>query len=72
MGGGVDIHNPKWNAVAGAVPFRNKRRFDLSLMGVEAKFVKLTFQVDDPGKIRRRPEPDQPARRFTVQVAESP
>ena len=61
------VNNPKWNAVAGAVPFRNKRRFDLSLMGVEAKFVKLTFQVDDPGKIRRRPESDQPARRFTVQ-----
>jgi len=61
------VNNPKWNAIAGAVPFRHKRHFDLSLMGVEAKFVKLTFQVDDRGKITRRDEPDRPANRFTVQ-----
>ena len=61
------VNNPNWNAVAGTVPFQHKRHFDLSLMGVEAKFVKLTFQVDDPGKIARRDEPDRPARRLTAQ-----
>jgi hypothetical protein len=61
------VNNPKWNAVAGAIPFRHKRHFDLSLMGVEAKFVKLTFHVDDPRKIRRRDEPGRSANRFTVQ-----
>ena len=61
------VNNPKWNPVAGAVPFRHKRHFDLSLVGVEAKFVKLTFLVDEPGKIMRRDEPDQPANRFTAQ-----
>ena len=60
-------NNPRWSAVEGAVPFRHKRHFDLSLMGVEAKFVKLTFQVDDPGKIRRHAEPDRPANRFTAE-----
>ena len=40
-------NSPKWSVVDGAIAFRHKRRFALSLMGVEAKFVKLTFQVDD-------------------------
>jgi len=63
----LPVNNPKWSAVGGAIPFRHKRLFDLSLIGVEAKFVKLTFQVDGPGKITGRGEPDQPADRFTVQ-----
>jgi hypothetical protein len=59
--------NPRWSVVAGAVPFRHKRLFDLSLIGVEAEFVKVTFQVDDPEKITGRAEPDRTANRFTVQ-----
>jgi len=42
-----------WNVVAGAVRFRQKRQFNLSLVGVDAKFVRLTFQVDRAGKITR-------------------
>lgn len=60
-------NNPKWSAVAGAIPFRHKRLFDLSLIGVEAEFVKLTFQVEDPGEITPRDETGRAASRFTVQ-----
>jgi hypothetical protein len=42
-----------WTVVAGAVRFRQKREFYLSLVGVEAKFVRLTFQIDSPGIIVR-------------------
>ena len=37
---------PGWSAVTGSVPFRHKRIFRLSLVGIEAKYVKLTFEVD--------------------------
>lgn len=49
-------NDPKWSAVEGAIPFRHKRLFALSLIGVEAKFVKLTFLVHAPKKITRRDE----------------
>lgn len=61
------LNNPKWRVVDGAIPFRHKRLFALSLIGVEAKFVKLTFRVDNSEKITRREEPVGPANRFTVQ-----
>lgn len=46
-------NDSKWKTVAGAVSFRHKRRLDLSLVGVEAKYVKLTFQVP-PSELRFR------------------
>ena len=49
-------NDPKWSAVEGAIPFRHKRLFALSLIGVEAKFVKLTFQVHASKKITLRDE----------------
>lgn len=36
----------KWNEVDGRIPFANKRQFDFSIVGVEARFVKFTFRVD--------------------------
>lgn len=36
----------KWTEVAGVIPFVHKRAFDLSLLGIEAKFVKLSFRVE--------------------------
>ncbi len=60
-------NNPSWRVVDGAVPFRHKRLFALSLIGVEAKFVKLTFQVDNLEKTTRRTERERPANRFTRQ-----
>jgi hypothetical protein len=40
--------SPLWSAVEGAIRFRHKRLFRLSLVGVEAKYVRLTFQVEVP------------------------
>jgi hypothetical protein len=40
--------SPLWSAVAGAIRFRHKRFFTLSLVGVEAKYVRLTFQIEAP------------------------
>ena len=39
-------NSPFWNAVEGAIRFRHKRLFAVSLVGVEAKYVRLTFQVE--------------------------
>jgi len=47
------VNDAKWNVVAGAVRFRQKREFYLSLVGVDARFVRLTFQIDGPGKMVR-------------------
>jgi hypothetical protein len=44
-------NSPKWAKVEGNIPFSNKRHFDLSLLGVEAKFVKLSFRVEKEGRI---------------------
>jgi hypothetical protein len=38
--------SPKWNPVDGIVPFAHKRLFNLSLLGIEAKYVKLSFHVE--------------------------
>jgi hypothetical protein len=46
--------SPKWSTVGGAINFRHKRLFALSLVGVAANYVKLTFQVDDSDRIERR------------------
>src|SRR5436305_4118498 len=37
---------PKWTEVDGIVPFAHKRLFKLSMLGVETKFVRLSFKVD--------------------------
>jgi len=59
--------NPRWRVVNGAVRFRHKRLFALSLLGVDAKFVKLTIQVDHLEKVAQGEEPDQRANRYTAQ-----
>jgi hypothetical protein len=38
--------SPKWTEVDGIVPFAHKRLFELSMLGVETKFVRLSFKVD--------------------------
>src|SRR6266513_1988918 len=40
--------SPKWTEVDGIVPFAHKRLFKLSILGVETKFVRLSFKVDRP------------------------
>lgn len=44
-------NSPAWKAVAGSIPFRHKRRFALSLVGVEANYVRLTFEIDRAPKV---------------------
>jgi hypothetical protein len=39
-------NDPKWTLVNGAIPFAHKRLFNLSMLGVEAKYVKLFFHVE--------------------------
>jgi len=41
--------SPLWSAVEGAIRFRHKRFFTLSLVGVDAKYVRLTFHIETPG-----------------------
>jgi hypothetical protein len=38
--------SPKWTEVDGIVPFAHKRLFKLSMLGVDTKFVRLSFKVD--------------------------
>src|SRR4051812_2304463 len=41
----------KWNEVNGNTAFSGKRLIDLSLLGIEARYVKLTFHVAKGGRI---------------------
>lgn len=41
----------KWLAVDGSVVFSHKRLFKLSMLGVEARYVKLSFNVANGGRI---------------------
>jgi hypothetical protein len=43
----LPVDSASWLPVEGNVPFEHKRRFDVSLMGVDAKFVRVTFAVAD-------------------------
>jgi len=46
-------NSPKWTQVDGIVPFSHKRLFNLSLLGTEAKYVKLSFHVEKTSRITR-------------------
>ncbi len=41
----------KWLDVEGVVPFSHKRLFGVSLIGIEAKFVRLSFRVEKAGRV---------------------
>lgn len=55
--------SPKWHVVEGAIHFQNKRLFALSLVGVDANYVKLTFEVEKP---QGTAKPDRAAARSTL------
>ena len=55
--------SPKWTEVDGIVPFAHKRLFKLSILGVETKFVRLSFKVDG-----QRQEAAQLSRPFQTSV----
>jgi hypothetical protein len=41
----------KWSDVNGSIPFTGQRLFNLSMVGVEARYVKLSFRVQKGGRI---------------------
>jgi hypothetical protein len=43
--------SPAWVEVDGIVPFSHKRLFGVSLLGIDAKFVRLSFHVEKAGRI---------------------
>jgi len=45
--------SPQWIQVDGIIPFAHKRLFNLSLLGIEAKYVKLSFHVEKAGRMTR-------------------
>jgi hypothetical protein len=47
----LPAQSPKWNEVNSGTSFTGKRLFDLSLLGTEARFVKLSFHVTKAGSI---------------------
>lgn len=42
----LPANSPKWTQVSGTTTFTSKRLFNLSMVGVEARYVKLSFQVE--------------------------
>jgi hypothetical protein len=47
----LPAQSPRWNEVNGTTSFTGKRLFDLSLLGTEARYVKLSFHVTRGGSI---------------------
>lgn len=47
----LNADSPKWVEVNGSTPFTGKRLVNQSLLGVEARYVKLSFRVAKAGRI---------------------
>jgi hypothetical protein len=47
----LPARSPKWTEVNGSESFTGKRHFNLSLLGVEARYVRLSFHVEKEGRI---------------------
>ncbi len=43
--------SPDWTTVKGEIAFTGKRLVNLSMVGVEARYVRLSFNVEKPGRI---------------------
>jgi hypothetical protein len=43
--------NSKWATVNRSIPFTGKRFFQLSMVGIEARYVKLSFRVEKEGRV---------------------
>jgi hypothetical protein len=50
-----------WHEVEGVIPFSHKRLFGVSLIGIEARFVRLSFRVEKGGRIAAYAKPSDPA-----------
>jgi len=47
----LPANSSKWTEVEGVIPFARKRLFNLSMLGIEAKYVRLSFSVEKEGRI---------------------
>ena len=47
----LPANSPKWIEVRGKTALLHKRRFNLSMVGVEAHYVKLSFNIEKRGRI---------------------
>jgi hypothetical protein len=47
----LPANSPKWIEVSGKTAFTHKRRFNLSMVGVEARYLKLSFHIEKGGRI---------------------
>ena len=51
--------SPHWKEVDGVIPFSHKRLFGVSLLGIEAKYVRLSFKVEkQPAVASNSVQPD--------------
>ncbi len=44
-------NSPKWTEIDGIIPFTHKRLFNVSLVGIETRFVRLTFRIEDGANV---------------------
>jgi hypothetical protein len=49
----LSADSDKWISVDGAVSFKRKRLFNVSMLGVEAKYVRLTFHIEHEENVGR-------------------
>lgn len=47
----LPARSPKWTDVNGRTTFTHKRLFNLSMVGIEARYLKLSFHVEKAGRI---------------------
>ncbi|HXX42543.1 MAG TPA: hypothetical protein VEI58_09800 [Chthoniobacterales bacterium] len=50
----LEANSPKWTEIDGIIPFSHKRLFNVSLVGIETKFVRLSFHVDPTSNVADR------------------
>lgn len=49
----LSVDSDKWTSVDGAVSFKRKRLFNVSMLGVEAKYVRLAFHIEHEENVER-------------------
>jgi len=49
----LSADSDKWTSVDGAVSFKRKRLFNVSMLGVEAKYVRLAFHIEHEERVGR-------------------
>lgn len=53
----LNANSPKWTEIDGIIPFSHKRLFNVSLVGIETRFVRLTFNVESGNNVTIRALP---------------